>query len=132
MYRFILIILLIAPFSLHGEAEKPATEIQAIAENILDNILEGIQNSDYTKYSQDFAIFLKESITKEKFLETNTLIANKIGKFKSRQYLATLNQNGMKMVLWKGNFDKTDDDVLIKLYLSKQDDKYIVAGLWFK
>ncbi len=36
------------------------------------------------------------------------------------------------MVLWKGAFDGTPDDILIKLVLFRRQDKVQVVGLWFQ
>lgn len=43
-----------------------------------------------------------------------------------------LNQKLYTIVLWKGKFSETKNDILIKLVLSKRQDKIMVVGLWFQ
>lgn len=106
--------------------------MRAIGEPILDGILEGFAEDDYVKYSKDFDDMLKESISEKKFLETDSQIRGSIGNYKSREYLGFLVNGEMTVVLWKARFDKSEDDVLIKLVVSKRGDKYPVTGLWFQ
>lgn len=112
-----------------GKTDK---EVKAVAEPILDNILEGFKTDDYSKYSKDFDATLKESISEGKFLETDRQIENSIGNCQSRAYLGFLTKGKMTVVLWKARFNKSEDDVLIKLVASKRGDKYLVTGLWFQ
>ena len=107
-------------------------EVQAIAEPILNNILEGLKLNDYAKYSEDFDEILKESISEKKFIETGRQIEDSIGNCGLREYLGFFTKGKMTVILWKARFDKSEDDVLIKLVVSKREDKYLVTGLWFQ
>ncbi len=111
---------------------KTNEEIRIIAEPILDSILEGIETEDYAKYSRDFDGTMKEIISKKKFPGVNLQIQNSIGNYQSRKYLGSLIKGQMTVVLWKGRFDRSADDVLIKLVVSKRKNKYLVTGLWFQ
>jgi len=106
--------------------------VRTITEPLLDNILDGIMTKDYAKYSRDFEDTMKEVVTQEAFLKSNRQIQNRIGSYKSRTYLGFLKKGNMTLVLWKGKFDKTEDDVLIKLVVSKRKGRYLVTGLWFQ
>lgn len=112
-----------------GKTDK---EVQTIAEPILDNILESFETNDYNKYSKDFDDTLKETITEERFLEIARQIDNSIGNYKEKNYLGFLTKGRMTLILWKAKFDKTQDDVLIKLVMSKRGGRYLVTGLWFQ
>jgi len=107
-------------------------EVQAVAEPILDNLLAGFNAGDYAQYSRDFDTTLKEALSPQKFQETRKAILLKLGKYKSKSFLGFLQQGRMTVALWKGRFDKTGDDVLIKLVLSKRPEKTVVVGLWFQ
>ncbi|PKN01972.1 MAG: hypothetical protein CVU77_03290 [Elusimicrobia bacterium HGW-Elusimicrobia-1] len=43
-----------------------------------------------------------------------------------------LNAQGMTKVLWKGRYDKTEEDVLITVVITKRKNKNLVTGLWFQ
>jgi len=107
-------------------------EVRAIVEPILENILEGFETNDYSKYSRDLDDTLRETIPEKKFLEVDRQIQSSIGNYQSREYLGFLTKGQMTMVLWKGRFDGSVDDVLIKLVVSERGEKYLVTGLWFQ
>jgi len=107
-------------------------EVQKVAEAILDSVLAGFNEGNYEKYAQYFDDTLKESISPKKFQQTRSNILNTMGRYQSRTYLGFLNQNRMTVVLWKGVFDKSEGDVLIKLVLSKRQNRTVVTGLWFQ
>jgi len=128
----ILAIIVVSVSTFAGVIGRTNEEVRAIAEPILDNILEGFKTDDYRKYSRDLDDTLKETISQKKFLEIDRQIQSSIGNYQSREYLGFLIKGQMTVVLWKGRFDGSIDDVLIKLVVSKRKNKYLVTGLWFQ
>jgi hypothetical protein len=108
------------------------SEVQAVANPILDGILQGFKKGDYGLYSQNFDDTLKDVISKKKFMQTRNQILKSIGAYESRSYLGYLQKGKTTMVLWKGKFSNSADDVLIKLVLSRRGDQTKVLGLWFQ
>lgn len=106
--------------------------IENIATTILDDILVGFSNGDYVRYSKYFDTELLNAVPEEKFKITREQILYDLGRYISKKYLGYLNLNNMTIVLYKGKFDKFNGDVLIKLVLIKEGDKYYVKGLWFQ
>jgi hypothetical protein len=107
-------------------------EVQAVANPILDGVLKGFSEEDYDLYSQYFDDTLKDVISQKKFLQTRNSILKSIGAYQSRSYLGFLQKGKTTVVLWKGRFAKSADDVLIKLVLSRRGDQTKVLGLWFQ
>ncbi len=107
-------------------------QVKAVAEPILDNLLTGFNKGNYAQYSKDFDDTLREAIPEKKFQQVRENLLKKIGAFKSKKFLGFLNQQAYTVVLWKGAFAATRDDVLIKLVLAKRQDKVVVVGLWFQ
>jgi hypothetical protein len=107
-------------------------EVQEIAEPILENILRGFIDDDYEMYARDFDPTLRESITPRHFMNIDRQLQTGIGNYIDRHYLGFLTRGRMTIVLWRGRFDNTDDDVLIKLVLSKRGPDIFVTGLWFE
>ncbi len=112
-----------------GTIDKQVLEL---AEPILDNILEAYKTYDYEGYVRDFDDTAREALNKETFVTANTQMRSILGEYKGRKYLGFINKGEMTVVLWKGVFGKTTDDVLIKLVLSKRGEKVLVVGLWFQ
>jgi hypothetical protein len=106
--------------------------VQAVAGPMVDNLLAGFNQGNYAQYSRDFDDTLREAIPEKKFQQVRADILKKLGKYKDKKYLGFLNQQAHTIVLWKGAFDGTPDDVLIKLVLSRRQDKVQVVGLWFQ
>lgn len=107
-------------------------EVKTIAEPVLENILEGFKVNDYITYSRDFDATLKEAISEDKFYQTDKWFDNTLGPLVSKEYLGFLKQGEMTVILWKGKFEYSENDVLIKLVMSRRDDGCVVTGLWFQ
>jgi hypothetical protein len=107
-------------------------EVRAIAQPVLDNIFEGFENNDYITYSRDFDDMLKESVSEDKFYQVDQQFEKTLGPLASQTYLGFLKQGPMTVILWKARFEYSDNDVLIKLVMSKRADRYVVTGLWFQ
>jgi hypothetical protein len=107
-------------------------EVQAVADPILDTVLKGFMEGNYGTYSQYFDDTLKDVITKKKFSQVRNQILKSIGAYESRSYLGYLQKGKTTVVLWKGRFAASADDVLIKLVLSRRGDQTKVLGLWFQ
>ena len=108
-------------------------EVQAIAEPILDTVLKGFNDGNYGLYTKYFDDTMKDAMPEKKFQQVRGEILKKLGKYQSRSYLGYQTKDNFTVALWKGRFSKTsDNDVMIKLVLSKRGDKVQVSGLWFQ
>ena len=106
--------------------------VQGIATPILNNILEGLKNNDYEKYTKDFDLTAKEAITQEAFKKAVDELKSEIGNYVEKKFMGFLNKGQMTLVIWKAKFDQTQDDILVRLVLSKREKQYLVTGLWFE
>lgn len=107
-------------------------EMQAVAEPILETVLKGLNEGEYEVYCQYFDDTLKRVVSPKNFAQVRGNILKSIGDYESRSYLGYLEKGKTTVVLWKGKFAKSTDDVLIKLVLSRQEDQIKVSGLWFQ
>ncbi|MBU4304152.1 MAG: DUF3887 domain-containing protein [Candidatus Omnitrophica bacterium] len=107
-------------------------QVRAITDPIMDNIFDGLNNEDYDKYSRDFDGTLKETLSPERFRAVRKEIKDWVGNYLYREYLGFINRQAITIIFWKAVFDKTQDEILIKLVVSERDGKYLVTGLWFQ
>lgn len=107
-------------------------QVYAVAEPILNNLFEGIKTGDYEKYLKDFNETVKGTFSQEHFLGLKQQVENQMGELKNAEYLGFLNKDDITVVLWKGFFDKRRDDILIKLVICKQGERYLVNDLWLQ
>ncbi|MGC8907184.1 MAG: hypothetical protein ACP5M0_07045 [Desulfomonilaceae bacterium] len=113
-----------------SEASDTRTAATRASTEVLQNILDGLAQGDFARYSQDFAPDMKASQTREAFLALQKKIQSALGKLKSLRYLGSYSQGGNVIELFKANFTKQRDDVLIKLVLDGKKSKPLVTGLW--
>jgi len=111
---------------------KDNPQVEAVAEPILAGVLKGFNDGDYDVYAKNFDATLKDVISPKKFQQTRSDILKKIGACQSSSYLGYLIKGKTTVVLWKGRFTQSADDVLIKLVLSRRGDQTKVLGLWFQ
>lgn len=135
MQKILAIITILCLFSCTAYSEFIADNdmaVKNIATPILDNILKGMTGNNYAVFSMDFDSQMRKSMPQAQFKITCSQIFYKYGKYKFKQYLGYYNQNKMTVVLYKGKFDKTMDDVLIKLVITRDKNKYLVTGFWLQ
>lgn len=111
---------------------KTDEEVRSLAEPIAEGLLRGFNEGDYRLYAQNFDDALKEAIPERKFHQVREEILKKLGSYRNKQYLGFLTQQPYTVVLWKGSFAGTADDILIKLVLSRRQEVIKVVGLWFQ
>ena len=130
-----LLVILISASALPGYSAVIGTtddEVKKIAEPILDNVMKGFTKDNYVQYSKNFDVTLKETITSERFQEIRGDIIKWIGSYLYREYLGFINREAITIVFWKGVFDKTEDEILIKMVVSQRNGKYFITGLSYQ
>ncbi|MFH1460001.1 MAG: hypothetical protein ABIG64_06480 [Candidatus Omnitrophota bacterium] len=128
----VLLCSLVVPVYAAKKQTKSTLRIKKIAEPMIDNILKGFALDDYLIYSRDLAENLKVTGARTKFFQVGRNIHNNLGNYVDREFMGILNKQGMTMILWKANFDQTENDVLIKLVISRENKRYVVSGLWLQ
>jgi hypothetical protein len=117
----------------HAAARKRTNqEMKNVADPIMDNILDAVKLENYMAYSKDFDQALKVVGSRTKFFQVSRYLKQTMGNYMYREYMGSVHKDNLVVVLWKATFDKTQDDVLIKLFLTKQNNRYIVKGLRFQ
>ena len=112
-----------------GQTDK---EVKDIAEPIFDNVMKGFSADDYIEYSKNFDSTLKETITSKRFREIRGDILKWVGSYLYREYLGYINREAVTIVFWKGIFDKTQDEILIKMVVSERNGECLITGLWYQ
>jgi len=106
-------------------------QIKIRATTLIEDIIQGISDGDYALYSRHFSKPMKESQSRENFLELQRSLQKAIGKFQSLQYLGFYSQHGNLITLFKARFSKDKDHVLIRLVMEGYSADSKVTGLWF-
>jgi hypothetical protein len=100
------------------------------ATEIAKRVIDGVARGDFKRYSQDFSEEMRKAVDRESFLQLQSKIQKRLGKFESLEYLGYYVQYGQIITLLKARFQKDKDDVLIKLVLDPKKTQPTVTGLW--
>jgi hypothetical protein len=107
---------------LNAAAEGPSTE------GIVNTLLTAIVTNNYDALVADAAPALKARITRQTFAQVSAQMFPRLQKGYKLQYLGSLRQQGVEVLLWKITCNDGGDDLLAKLVI--QEGK--VAGFWFQ
>ena len=102
---------------------KSATEKTATV--ILNKLLKAIPTNNYKEFSADFTPDLKTRFSKEKFIETNKVLNEKLGECTNKTYLGYILKGPLTIYIWKGNFKKLPktNELVIRMTLGELDKK---------
>jgi len=100
------------------------------SEPIADNLLQGINQHDYSEFSKDFDSHMKSAIPEQAFQnQVIGVVAGRTGNFVSRQ-VSQVVQNGDQVTLvYSARFDK-ENNVIVTLTLTAAA-PHQVSGLFF-
>jgi len=104
--------------------------IIAFANPVTDNLMQGFSENNYTLYSRDFSIEMREGLDEVVFEENRDMILSKIGPYVSRGDPVVTESGEYLIVRYPGEFVQ-EEDVEIKVVFRKGDDSHQVYGLWF-
>ncbi|MFH1062159.1 MAG: hypothetical protein V1747_04645 [Candidatus Omnitrophota bacterium] len=129
---FIAISIVLSVNGYAGVIGQDNAEVQQHADPIIDNILQGMANDDYFQYTKDFDQHLKAIMSKDRFIKKRKEVYDWVGSYLYREYLGFINTQSSTVIFWKGAFDNTKDDILIRLTLSEDQGRYFVKGLFYQ
>ncbi len=107
---------------LNAATDGPSTE------GTVNTLLAAIATNNYEALVANAAPALKTRITKETFTQVSTQLSPRLKKGYKLQYLGSLKQQGVEVLLWKITYQDGGDDMLARLVI--QENK--VAGFWFQ
>jgi hypothetical protein len=103
---------------------------------MLDNVLAGIKDNNYSEYSKDFDDTMKNAMPQDKFSQMVTQIQSQLGDYVSRTFEAaapvTQDNVNYTKVVYKGKFSKTTKDVMITISFDEVNGQKKVAGIFFQ
>ncbi len=104
--------------------------IIAFADPVTENLIQGFSENNYTQYSRDFSIEMREGLDERVFEKNRDMILSKIGPYVSRGDPVVTGSGEYLIVRYPGEFVQ-EKDVEIRVVFRKGDDSHQVYGLWF-
>ena len=107
---------------LNAATDDPSTE------GAVNTLLTAIASNNYEALVANAAPALRSRITRDTFMKVSAQLSPRLKMGYKLQYLGSLRQQGVEVLLWKIAFQDGGDDMLARLVI--QDNK--VAGFWFQ
>ncbi len=107
-----------------------ADQVRPYADPITENILSGMSENNYSKYSNHFDQTMKNAMNEAVFNETNILIRSKIGDYVSKEFLKVESKNQHTVVHYNARFTNEPEDVTVRVVFQEIMDEMKVSGLW--
>jgi len=102
-------------------AKKSDAEILAIADPIMDNLMEASMAIDHARHVQDFTDRLKAIVTIDYLEKVCRQYQSEKGLFGPRELVA---------ILWKQQFTKSPGDYVAEMILVQQGSRYLVDHVY--
>ena len=113
-----------------SKTQVDVEQVRAYADPITENILVGMNEGNYTKYSEHFDATMKNALPEPVFHENNALIQSKIGAYVSKGFWKAESQNQYTIVYYTALFTQEPDDVIVKVVFQEIAGEMKVSGLW--
>jgi len=107
-------------------AHKSDKEILAIADSIMDNLMEGSTEIDHEKHTRDFTDRMKRIVTKEYLEAMCRHYQAERGYFFRREFVAVFRRPQSVAIVWKQWFTKQAGEYVAELVLVENESRYLV------
>lgn len=110
------------------------SEMDKMAYEAGERMLAALRSGDFNSFSRDFDDSFRQNIKESDFRELHVGLGN----FTNSEYLCSLHNPLFAAYLWKLTFPRQSGDkkltfeTLFQISVIKQDDRFYVAGCWFR
>ena len=101
-------------------------EVLAIANSIMDNLMDASTAIDHERHVRDFTDRLKNIVTKDHLQKVCERYQREKGYFGKREPIAVLKRPGAAAIVWKQEFTKVPGEFVAEMLLVEQDGKCLV------
>ncbi len=105
---------------------KSDAEILAVADPIMDNLMDASTAIDHARHVQDFTDRLKAIVTKEYLEAVCRKYQAEKGTFGARELVAVFRRPGSIAIVWKQHFTGSPGDYVAEMVLVQQGSRYLV------
>lgn len=107
-------------------AQKSDEEILAVADPIMDNLMEASTTIDYERHTRDFTERAKSVLSKSALESICAQYQSTKGFFAQRKFVAAFKRPESVAVVWRQTFTKAPGEFVAELVLVQQGGKYLV------
>lgn len=107
-------------------ALKSDPEILAVANPIMDNLMEASTAIDHERHVRDFTDRLKAIVTKDHLEKVCRQYQDEKGYFSRREVIAIFRRPDSVAIVWKQRFTKVAGEFVTEMVLVEQGSRYLV------
>jgi hypothetical protein len=107
-------------------AQKSDAEILAMANPIMDNLMEASTAIDHERHVRDFTDRLKAIVTKDHLEKVCLQYQGEKGYFSGREVIAIFRRPNSVAIVWKQRFTKVAGEFVAEMVLVEQGSRYLV------
>jgi len=108
-----------------GLEQMSDTEILAIANPIMDNLMDASTKIDHERHVRDFSDRLKGIVTREHLQRVCEEYQQVKGYFAAREPVAVFRRPGAVAIVWRQRFMKAPGEFVAEMLLTETDGKYL-------
>jgi DNA-binding transcriptional regulator YiaG len=109
--------------------EMSESEILAIANPIMDNLMQASTDIDHTRHVRDFTEKLKSIVTKENLEAQCKEYQTKLGYFAEREFAAVFRKETDAVIFWKQRYTKSNGEHIAFLRLIEDNGRILVQNV---
>ena len=113
-----------------AQAKVTEDKIKAIASQQMSSMLKALESRNYADFSKNFSEQMIKAETTEKFNQLSEKFDKSLGKLLSIDYIGFYLQEPNTVTLFKARYEKSKDDVFIRLVIEFKEESHVVTGLW--
>ncbi|NVJ90707.1 MAG: hypothetical protein HWE34_03565 [Methylocystaceae bacterium] len=113
-----------------GKLGNTQEEALATVEPMVSGILKAQDDGDYNAFCSFFEDGLREQITEQDFMNNQQSIQSTMGNLAEKEFLTTLQRNGMVGLLYKCRFDGSKDDFIVTITIDDKKEPLKASGIW--
>jgi hypothetical protein len=107
-------------------AQKSDAEILAVANPIMDNLMDASTVIDYERHTRDFTDRVKSVLSKESLQSICENYQSAKGYFAKREFVAAFRRPDSVAIVWRQWFTKQSGEFVAELVLVQSDGRYLV------
>jgi hypothetical protein len=107
-------------------ANKSDDEILAVADPIMDNLMEGSTEINHAKHTRDFTDRLKSIVTKDHPEKVCKRYQAECGCFTKREFVSVFRRPTSIAIIWKQWCTNQDGEFVAEMVLVEKDSRYFV------
>lgn len=129
-----ILLLIIIPILLlsgcSGSNQAARQKLAGTADPAVENLMQGLNEGNYEKFSKDFDDTMKKSFSESAFKETDELIKQKIGNYVSKSFWKTQKNGKYTVFFYRCKFDNEPGEVLATISIDLTGSKPLVGGFY--